>query len=407
MNRVAITGMAGITPLGNDWPTVLDGFETNRSAVKHIEEWQKIPELGTKIAAPAEFELYKGFKRKHTRTMGRVAQMAATTAQQALEQAGLIGAACLTDGSTGVSYGSCAGSSAATLEFAAIINENTLSKLNSSSYPRMMSHTTAVNIAVTYGLQGRVYTTSSACTSGSQGVGYGFEAIKLGMQDVMVCGGAEELCPSQTAAFYKLLATSSKNDAPTTTPAPFDANRDGLIIGEGACTLVLENYDHAVARGATILAEVVGYATNCDGTHVTQPNTDTMERAMRQALKSASLSAEDIGYVCAHGTATDRGDIAESQAVERLFGDKPLVSSLKGHFGHTLGGCGAIESWLTVEMLNAGRFSPTLNLSTVDERCGDLNYVMGEMANSECDYAMNNNFAFGGINTSLVFKRAR
>jgi 3-oxoacyl-[acyl-carrier-protein] synthase II len=256
-----------------------------------------------------------------------------------------------------------------------------------------------------FGLKGRVIPTSSACTSGSQGIGYAYEAIKHGMQDAMVAGGAEEICVSEAAVFDTLYATSTKNDAPKTTPAPFDQHRDGLVIGEGACTLILEEREHALARGAKVYAEILGFASNSDGDHVTHPNTVTMERVMRMALADARLEPEAIQYVNAHGTATETGDIAESQATFRLLGQKAPVSSLKGHFGHTLGACGAIESWATIEMMRGGWFAPTRNLQQVDERCGDLDYLLGDGRRLDIGVAMNNNFAFGGINTSLIFAR--
>jgi 3-oxoacyl-[acyl-carrier-protein] synthase II len=264
-----------------------------------------------------------------------------------------------------------------------------------------------VNIGVYFGLQGRVIPTSSACTSGSQGIGYAYEAIRFGLQDAMVAGGAEELCVSEAAVFDTLYATSTRNDAPKTTPAPFDKSRDGLVIGEGACTIVLEERERALARGARIHAEILGFASNSDGDHVTHPNTTTMERVMRMALAEAGLAPEALKYINAHGTATEHGDIAESQATYRIFGQNAAVSSLKGHFGHTLGACGALETWATIQMMHAGWFAPTRNLVTVDERCGDLDYIQGEGRKLDIGVAMNNNFAFGGINTSLILARSQ
>ena len=269
----------------------------------------------------------------------------------------------------------------------------------------MMSHTSPVNIGVFFGLSGRVYTTSSACTSGSQGVGSGYEAIRSGKQTVMVTGGAEQLDATAAAVFDTLFATSVRNDAPQTTPSPFDAHRDGLVLGEGACTLILEELEHAQARGATILAEVVGYGTNSDGQHVTQPSAGTMAQAMRLALEDADLAADRIGYVNAHGTATEHGDIAETQATHQVFGPGMPISSLKSYVGHMLGACGAFEAWLSIEMMRDGWFAPTLNLHEVDPRCGALDYIDGEGRALQTDHVMSNNFAFGGINTSLIFRR--
>ena len=194
------------------------------------------------------------------------------------------------------------------------------------------------------------------------------------------------------------------NDQPEKTPRPFDAQRDGLVIGEGAGCLILEEYEHAIARGATIYAEVIGYGSNTDGEHVTRPSTEMMGRCMQLALNDAQVSAEHIDYVNAHGTSTDQGDIAETQATARILGKKP-ISSLKSYFGHTLGACGAIEAWLSIEMMQRKRFVATLNLDQIDSQCGDLDYIIQEPRTINANILMSNNFAFGGINTSLIFKR--
>lgn len=405
--RVVVTGMAGFSPLGHNWVDIQARLRANESGVVYISEWEQIHDLNTKLGAPVkDFEPPAAFNRKITRTMGRVAKLATVATVEALAMAGIQrGDKVLTNGRCGVSYGSCTGSTDAVLEFTRFVDNQPRSGVNGTSYIRMMSHTCAVNIGVYFGLTGRTYTTTSACTSGSQGIGYAYEAIKHGQQDMMIAGGAEELCPSEAAAFDTLYATSTKNDQPTTTPAPFDRDRDGLVIGEGACTLVLESLAHAQARGATVLAEIVGFATNADGTHVTQPNAKTQEVAIRQALDNAGVTPADIGYVCAHGTATDRGDIAESKAVATVFGQQTPLSSFKGHIGHTLGACGALESWWSIEMMRAGQFAPTLNLQHPDPECAELDYIISEHRQIDTDYVMNNNFAFGGINTSLIFKR--
>ena len=276
--------------------------------------------------------------------------------------------------------------------------------VTATSYIQMMAHTAPVNVGVFFGLKGRVITTSSACTSGSQGIGYAYEAIKYGRQKAMVAGGAEELCITEAAVFDTLYATSTKNDAAKSTPRPFDQNRDGLVIGEGAGTLILEEYEHALARGATIYAELVGFGCNSDGQHVTQPTAETMQVAIEMALHDAQLTADQIGYVNAHGTSTDRGDIAESLATFNALGKKP-ISSLKSYLGHTLGACGAIEAWASINMMNDGWFAPTINLTDVDAECADLDYIKGNGREMQTDYIMSNNFAFGGINTSLIFKK--
>ena len=220
----------------------------------------------------------------------------------------------------------------------------------------------------------------------------------------MIAGGAEELSAAGSAVFDVLLATSTRNEHPESTPRPFDAQRDGLVVGEGAGCLILEEYEHAKARGATIYAEILGYGSNTDGQHVTRPDSEMMGRCMQLALKDAQVDATEIDYVNAHGTSTDQGDIAESQATARILGKKP-ISSLKSYFGHTLGACGAIEAWLSIEMMQRQQLVPTLNLVELDSACGDLDYIVTEMRSVETQIIMSNNFAFGGINTSLIFKR--
>lgn len=286
-----------------------------------------------------------------------------------------------------------------------MMEERTTKGINATTYIKMMAHTAPVNIGVFFGVTGRVITTSSACTSGSQGIGYAYEAIKTGKQKAMIAGGAEELCATEAAVFDTLFATSVKNDAPGTTPRPFDAGRDGLVIGEGAGCLILEDMEHALSRNATIHAELVGFGTNSDGCHVTQPNAETMKLAMLLALEDAGLQASDIGYINAHGTGTQQGDIAESHATAQVFGKHVPISSLKSYMGHTLGACGALEAWISIEMMREGWFAPTINLEKVDAQCAELDYIMGEGRVLQCEYVMSNNFAFGGINTSLIFKR--
>ena len=408
MRRVVITGMAGITSLGQTWEEIENNLRAGVSGVQRMPDWDRYGDLLTRLGAPVlNFTLPPHYTRKTTRTMGRIAQMAVRASEVALEDAGLKGDPILKTGRVGVAYGSSTGSTDAIRDFGNMLISGESGNINATTYIRMMGHTAAVNIGVYFGLQGRVIPTSSACTSGRQGIGYAYEAIRFGLQDAMVAGGGEELCVSEAAVFDTLYATSTRNDAPKTTPAPFDKSRDGLVIGEGACSLVIEERERALARGARIYAEIVGFASNSDGDHVTHPNTATMERVMRLALDTAGIPPEAVQYVNAHGTATEHGDIAESQATFRVFEQKTPVSSLKGHFGHTLGACGALESWATIQMMRNGWFAPTRNLVSVDERCGDLDYLQGDGRKLDIGIAMNNNFAFGGINTSLIFARTQ
>ncbi|TXI87683.1 MULTISPECIES: beta-ketoacyl-ACP synthase [unclassified Cupriavidus] len=406
MKRVVITGAGAISAIGNDWPSVRARLASGRTAVVNMPEWEDFRGLNTRLGAPVPpFALPPHYTRKLTRAMGRVALMAVLASEAALQDAGLLGDPLVTGGDMGIAYGSSTGTPQAVADFGRMITERTTEDISATTYIRMMPHTTAVNIGVFFGIKGRIVTTSSACTSGSQGIGYAFEAIRAGRQVAMLAGGAEELDATEAAVFDTLFATSTCNDRPHTTPRPFDAARDGLVLGEGAGTLVLEELEHAQARGARILAEIVGYGTNSDGTHVTQPQAETMAMAMRLALRDAEIGPERIAYVNAHGTATDHGDIAESHATHAVLGERVPVSSLKSFVGHTLGACGALEAWMTIEMMRDGWFAPTANLDTPDPRCAPLDHIVGTGREIDAEYVMSNNFAFGGINTSLVFRR--
>lgn len=404
--RVVITGMSGLTSLGSDWKTISKRIREKRSGVRKMDEWIKYEGLNTLLGGPIlDFELPSHYTRKRVRSMGRVALFSTVTTERALEQAGLLDDPVISSGETGIAYGSSSGTPDAIGDFGAMLHEHSTSKINASSYIRMMSHTAAVNTGLFFKIRGRLIATSTACTSGSQAIGYAYEAIKQGKQKVMVAGGSEELSATQAAVFDTLFATSVQNETPEKTPRPFDRDRDGLVIGEGAASFVLEDIDYARARGATILAEIAGFATNCDASHVTQPTATTMAHAMRMGLQDAVLDPAAVGYVSAHGTATDLGDIAESQATHAVFGSKMPISSLKSYFGHTLGACGAQEAWLAIEMMNNEEFPPTLNLDNLDERCAELDYIVDETRRLSTEYVVTNNFAFGGVNTSLVLKR--
>lgn len=404
--RVVVTGMAGVTSLGSDWSTIQANFRAGKSGIRYMHEWDRFSELNTRLGGPVDdFVTPKHWNRKQTRSMGRVSKLAVYAAERALEQAGLLGDERIQDGRMGVACGSSTGSTDEIKAFGNMLLNSVADGLNANSYIRMMPHTTAANISIFFGLKGRLIPTSSACTSGSQGIGYAYEAIKFGRLPMMLAGGAEELCPTEAMVFDALYATSLKNDAPHTSPRPYDSGRDGLVIGEGAGILVLEELEHALARGATIHAEIVGFGCNADGQHATKPVQATMRGAMELALQDAGLAPSAIGYVNGHGTATDQGDVAETLATQELFGSRMPISSQKSYFGHTLGACGALESWFSIEMMNADSYVPTLNLDAVDPVCGELDYLRGEFRQMKHQYVMNNNFAFGGVNTSLIFKR--
>lgn len=397
--------MAGITSLGSDWTRIAQAISEKRNGIRYMPAWDRYADMNTRLGGPVlDFELPPHYSRKKIRSMGRVSLMSTRATELALMDARLLDDPILGSGKTGVAFGSSTGSTDAIREFGSMLLGNDARHINATSYIRMMGHTAPVNVALYFGVKGRILPTSSACTSGSMAIGQAFEAIRYGKQTIMLAGGAEELCPTEAAVFDTMFATSTRNDTPQLSPRPFDKDRDGLVIGEGAGCLVLEELEHARARGATIYAEIVGYGANSDGAHVTRPEAETMGIAMQLALDDAGLDAAAIGFVNAHGTATEQGDVAESQATARVLGRKP-ISSLKSYFGHTLGACGAVEAWLGIEMLNRDWYAPTLNLENIDERCGDLDYLRHEPCRMQHEYMISNNFAFGGINTSLIFRR--
>ena len=406
MNRVVVTGIGGVSAFGSSWADIETGLRGLRNAVRAMPEWDRYEEMGTRLAAPIDdFAPPASWTRKQLRSMGRVSQLAVRSAELALEDAGLRADPGLGDGRLGVACGSSVGSTADIRDFAELIISGRSTGLNANSYVRMMPHTTAANIGIFLGLTGRIIPTSSACTSGSQAIGYAYESIRFGRQERMLAGGAEELCPSQAMAFDLLYATSRRNDAPGHVPRPYDRDRDGLVVGEGAGMLLLESLDSARARGARIYAEIAGFASNSDGTHVTRPREETMRRVMEMALEDAAVGAAAIGYVNGHGTSTEHGDIAETQATAKVFGPSMPISSQKSYLGHTMGACGALEAWITIECMHRGWFPPTINLEHPDPRCGELDYITGSGRRIDTEYTMSNNFAFGGVNTSLVFRR--
>lgn len=404
--RVAITGAGAISSLGHNWQDIKISLLQLKNRVRYMHEWDQFPELQTRLASPVDdFVLPEHYTAKKRRGMGRVGQLGVVATEKALIHAGLHQSPLISSPVTGVAYGSATGSSDAAIDFFGLLEHKSMAKINGTTYLRMMSHTAAVNISVLFGTTGRMYTTSSACTAASQAIGFAYEAIRNGQQKIMIAGGAEELCPTQAAVFDTVYSASLKNSAPEASPRAFDSQRDGLVLGEGACTLILEDWDHAVARNANILAEIVGFATNCDGSHLVRPNQTTMKQVMLDALADAKLNAEQIDYISGHGTATLHGDIAESLATREAMGSNTPFSSLKSYIGHSLGACGSLEAWTGIEMMRENWFAPNLNLDEIDPNCGQLDYIHHEPRELKANYFMSNNFAFGGVNTSLIFKR--
>ncbi|MBJ6765889.1 beta-ketoacyl-ACP synthase [Myxococcaceae bacterium JPH2] len=399
--RVVITGMGLLSPIGNGLEAVLAALRSGRSGVRAMPAWAEWKDLHTRVGATVEGLDEKAIPRESRRSMGRVAMLAASAAEQALAHA-RVDREMLRTGRAGLSIGQTVGSPAATELFFNVLRSEGVRSLKSTTFLQLMSHSAAANLALMFKVTGRVFAPSAACASSSQAIGQGFEAIRDGYQDLMLCGGAEELHVS-TAATFDILGGTSRafNESPTCTPRPFERRRDGLVVGEGGAVLVLEEREAALRRHATIHAEVLGYSTLCDAEHMSAPAREGMARTMATCLESAGLRASDVDYVNAHATGTLLGDAVEAQATLDVMGGSVPVSSTKGFTGHTLAACGAIEAIFSVLMMREGFIAPTLNLEEVDPACQGLRHVL-EQESRPVRTVLSNNFAFGGVNTSLL-----
>ena len=403
--RVVITGGYVVSALGSDWPEILKALKAGKNCIRYMDEWEKYTAMNTRLACPVDFTM-PDYHRTKTRGLGRVGKLALVSADRALADAGIdAGDPLLKSGRFGIAYGSSMGSIEPLLDFYSMLIHHDSKKITATTYIKAMPQTCAANIGVFFGLTGRLITTNTACTSSSQAIGFAYETIKNGVQDIMFAGGADEMSPANAAVFDTLFAASTKNESPEKTPAAYDKNRDGLVVGEGAGTLILEEYEHAKKRGANIRAEITGFGTNADGRHITSPNRDTQSIALKIALEDACLDPSAIGYVNTHGTATDSGDISETWATADIFQRPVPVSTLKNYIGHTLGACGVLETWISINMMREKWFCPNINLEEIDPQMAPLDYITGNGREIDTDYIMSNNFAFGGINTSLIFKR--
>ena len=406
--RVVITAGSAITPIGHTRGEIVEGLRRGVSGVKPLKEDHLLSKLiHSKVFGTVDYPVAFDFKRVHRKTMGPVAYYACQVAKEVLEQAGLP-EDFVTGGRLGVAFGSTHGSPSVQRDiyrtfFGASGTE--FSTIGAVDYLKSMVHTTAVNITKMFGITGRVISSSTACTTSSQSIGYGYESIKFGMQDAMLCGGADEYDTTTVAVFDNLLACSTAfNETPRCTPRPFDRKRDGLVVGEGAGAVLLEEYGHAKARGAQILGEVVGFACNNNGGDLILPNMHGISETLRLGLKDAALNPDQVDFVSAHATGTKMGDVIEAQAIHAVYGDHPLVTGFKGYMGHTMGSCGAIETLLTLYLMGEGFVAPTLNLEEPDERCAMIRHTPGVLER-RIDTAAIQNFAFGGVNTSLLIRR--
>ena len=404
--RVVITGRGAVSPFGLGVPTLLENIWQGYSAIQHMPEWLKIEGLSSHLAAPVpEFDL-KILPRVQRRTMGKMAIYATLASKEAVSDSG-ISKELLSSGNIGVSIGSTIGSPAAYETFySQYLGNNSLRGIKSGEFFKSMGHTCSANVCLALGIKGEQWGPVSACTSSSQAIGLAYILIKAGRQQAMLCGGAEETHPSVTSVFDLLGAASRQNDQPEYACLPFDKNRNGIVCGGGSGVLMLESLESAQKRGAKIYGEIVGFGNVTDSGHIAKPDTQSMEKAMTKAMVEAGFVTADIDYVNAHATGTELGDIAESVAIENVLGSTTPVSSLKGHFGHTLGASGALEIIATLEMMAQQEIIPTRNLTRIDSRCGKVALVT-EKQPAHLKTILKNNFALGGVNTSLAIRQNR
>ncbi len=408
--RVVVTACSAITPIGYGKDDIIAALKLGKSGVKPLRDDGLLTgHIHSRVFGTVDYPIEYGFKRQYTKTMGPVAFYACRVAKDVLEQSGL-DQEFITSGRLGVAFGSTHGSPTVQRNiYKTFFNnlEEEFSSIGAVDYLRSMVHTTAVNITRMFGITGRVIASSTACTTSSQAIGFGYEMVKYGMQDAMICGGADEYDTTTVAVFDNLLACSVDfNDRPECTPRPFDTKRDGLVVGEGGGAVLLEEYESAKRRGANILAEVIGFGCNNNGGDLILPNLDGITATLRLALEDAGITPEQVDVISAHATATKMGDVIEAQAIDAVYGDGPLVTGLKSYMGHTMGTCGVIELTLMLYMMEQGFVAPTLNLETVDPRCAMLNHAR-EIRVGDINIAAMQNFAFGGVNTCLLLQNGR
>ncbi len=407
--RVVITGMSAITPIGHGKDQIVQSLLNGTSGIKPLREEEFLSSfIHSKVYGTVDYPVEYDFKRNHRKTMGPVAYYACQVAREVLEQSGLT-EDFITSGRLGVAFGSIHGSPTIQRNIYKIFfgaqDKIAVKEIGAVDYLKSMVHTTAVNITKMFGITGRVISSGTACTTSSQSIGYGYESVKFGMQDAMLCGGADEYDTTTVAVFDNLLACSTAfNNIPSKTPRPFDKDRDGLVVGEGAGAVMLEEYEHARKRGATILGEVIGFACNNNGGDMILPNLTGITNTLNLGVETAKINPEEVDLISAHATATKMGDIIEAQAINAVFGHNPHVIGLKSYTGHTMAACGAIETIMALYMMQEGFIAPTLNLENIDERCAMLKHVQ-KLTDHPVKTAAIQNFAFGGVNTMLMIKK--
>ncbi len=404
--RVVITGMGTINPLGHDLETTWAGLINGVSGVAPITQFDA-GDMLVQIACEVKgYDPTAHMEAREARRRDRFEQFASTVAMQALAHSRLK----VTPGRTGVIISSAIGGLTTIEESILTTDKMGPRRVNPFTIPMLMSNGAAGLVAIDIGARGPAYSVASACASGSDAIGQGYMLIQSGVIDAALVGASEAtITRTGVASFDRLGALSRRNDELDKTPAPFDKDRDGLVMGEGAAILVIESLEHAQERDAEIMAEIVGYASTADAYHVTAPAEDGAggAEALRIAMKNAGIEPKQVGYINAHGTGTPLNDTAETKAIKAAMGEaayKVPISSIKSMTGHMMGATGALESIVCVQAIRTGKIPPTIHLNTPDPEC-DLDYVPNQAREAEVEYALNNAFGFGGHNAVLAFRR--
>ena len=406
--RVVVTGMGAITPIGNDVESFWQGLKDKTVGIGPITYFDTTDYKCKRAAEVKGFDPKQYMDAKAARRMEAFSQFAVAASKEALEQSG-IDMEKEDPYRVGVCVGSGIGSLQAMEKDVKKLNEKGPSRVNPLLVPLMISNMAAGNVAIQFGLKGKCFNVVTACATGTHSIGEAFRSIQYGEADVMVAGGAEaSITPIGIAGFTSLTALNTTEDA-SRASIPFDEDRNGFVMGEGAGVVVLESLEHAKARGANILAEVVGYGATCDAFHITSPAEDGSgaARAMENAMKDAGMAAEDIDYVNAHGTSTHHNDLFETKAIRLALGDhaeKVKINSTKSMIGHLLGAAGGVEFITCVKSIQDGFVHATAGLEKPGEGC-DLDYTMGDGVSMNVDVAISNSLGFGGHNASLIVKK--
>lgn len=408
--RVVITGIGCITPIGSGAEGLWEGLKRRESAIRKIDRFDASP-FRSRIAAHVDdFDPHEYLERSRARRLDRYAQLSVATARMALDDAALEPSS-LAGERVVVQMGSALGGMSFGEDQLARFHQDGVKGVETMLALTVFCGSASCNIAIEFGFTGANSTNAMSCASGAIAIGEGWRLLREGAADVAVVGGAEApLAPLCYGAFALIRAMSTRNDDPARASRPFDVARDGFVMAEGAAVLILEERSHALARGARIYAELLGYGTTNDAHHMTAPRPDGAQasRAMRTALETARISPDEIDYVNAHGSSTPLNDSTESRIIRAVLGeraDEVAVSGTKGYHGHALGATGAMEAAITALALQRGWVPPTLNLEDADPEC-DLPYVTGAGEERALRYAISNSFGFGGINAALVFGRA-